>query len=142
MDGWNALDDDRCAYLQDSITQGFSRPLALAALRGKLGREGEVPPPVQAPRMRSRAVATPAAEIAAPVEPAVAPELEVVAAAPAAVPAPAAPAVLVAAAAPHRAGGSRARRTVARRYPSPRGAGGASVAPAARHRHPWRLLRP
>src|SRR5262249_39142738 len=66
VDGWNPLEDDRCAYLQDSITQAFSRPLALAALRGKLGREGEVLPP--APKVRSRAAAR-AAEIAVPVEP-------------------------------------------------------------------------
>jgi hypothetical protein len=44
VEGWNALDDDRCAFLQDAITQAFSRPLGLAALRGKLGREGELPP--------------------------------------------------------------------------------------------------
>ena len=43
VDGWNALDDDRCAFLQDAITQSFGRPLALAALRGKLGRERELP---------------------------------------------------------------------------------------------------
>ena len=65
VDGWSALDDDRCAYLQDSITQAFSRPLALAALRGKLGREGEVPPPAPVPRVRGRAVAAPVAEVAA-----------------------------------------------------------------------------
>lgn len=37
-EGWNHLDDERCAALQDAITQGFGRPLALAAVRGKLGR--------------------------------------------------------------------------------------------------------
>ena len=60
VDGWNVLDDDRCAYLQDSITQAFGRPLALAALRGKLGREGEALPPAPAPRVRraSRAAET------------------------------------------------------------------------------------
>ena len=42
VDGWDVLDDDRCAALQDAITQTFGRPLALAALRGKLGNEGEV----------------------------------------------------------------------------------------------------
>ena len=41
VDGWNVLDDNRCAFLQDAITESFSRPLALAALRGKLGFEGE-----------------------------------------------------------------------------------------------------
>jgi len=44
VDGWNVLDDDRCAFLQDVITQSFGRPLALAALRGKLGGEAELPP--------------------------------------------------------------------------------------------------
>jgi len=53
IDGWNTLDDDRCAYLQDAITQSFGRPIALAALRGKLGREDELPPPE--PRTRGRA---------------------------------------------------------------------------------------
>jgi hypothetical protein len=41
-EGWNRLDDERCAFLQDAITQNFGRALALAALRGKLGHEGEV----------------------------------------------------------------------------------------------------
>src|SRR5437588_302236 len=40
-EGWNRLDDERCALLQDSISQNFGRPLALATVRGKLGREGE-----------------------------------------------------------------------------------------------------
>jgi hypothetical protein len=43
-EGWNRLDDDRCASLQDVIAQSFGRPLGLAALRGKLGRQGEIPP--------------------------------------------------------------------------------------------------
>jgi hypothetical protein len=51
VDGWDVLDDDRCAALQDAITQTFGRPLALAALRGKLGNEGEViTPPAQTVR--------------------------------------------------------------------------------------------
>src|SRR5204862_144523 len=37
-EGWNRLDDERCALLQDSISQNFGRPLALATVRGKLGR--------------------------------------------------------------------------------------------------------
>lgn len=49
-EGWSALDDERCSSLQDSIAEGFGRPLALAALRGKLGRAGEAPPePVVTP---------------------------------------------------------------------------------------------
>jgi hypothetical protein len=47
-EGWNRLDDERCAFLQDAITQHFGRQLGLAALRGKLGHEGEIigaPPP-------------------------------------------------------------------------------------------------
>jgi hypothetical protein len=62
IEGWNVLDDDRCAELQDAISASFGRTLALAALRGKLGREGEVPPPP--PRTRAR---KPAAEPPAPV---------------------------------------------------------------------------
>jgi hypothetical protein len=65
VDGWNVMDDDRCAFLQDGVTQSFSRPLGLAALRGKLGREGEIPPPAPAPRPR-RAVAVPLHEPPAP----------------------------------------------------------------------------
>ena len=53
VDGWNTLDDDRCAFLQDAITEAFGRPLALAGLRGKLGREGELPSPE--PRARGSA---------------------------------------------------------------------------------------
>jgi len=41
-EGWNRLDDERCALLQDSISRNFGRPLALATVRGKLGREGEI----------------------------------------------------------------------------------------------------
>jgi hypothetical protein len=59
VEGWNTLDDDRCAFLQDAITEFFGRSLALAALRGRIGREGEAPPP--APRRRA-----PAAPVAAP----------------------------------------------------------------------------
>ncbi len=57
-EGWNRLDDERCALLQDSISQNFGRPLALATVRGKLGREGEIisaPPPAR----RQVAAATP-----------------------------------------------------------------------------------
>ena len=75
-DGWNQLDDEHCASLQDAIMQTFGRPLALAALRGKLGQPGEViaepepdpaelappPPPPPAP-----AAAAPTPPAAAPV---------------------------------------------------------------------------
>src|SRR5262245_18321135 len=83
-EGWNQLDDERCASLQDAITQSFGRPIALAALRGKLGQETEVsaepeptseeavepapaepaPPPPE-PRV-SRAAVKPAAAAAKP----------------------------------------------------------------------------
>ena len=59
VEGWNVLDDDRCAALQDAITESFSRPLSLAALRGKLGRAGEVPPAVPRPRVRAPAPPSP-----------------------------------------------------------------------------------
>ncbi len=55
VQGWNVLDDDRCASLEDTITRNFGRPLALATLRGKLGREGETRP--GAPRARRRGAA-------------------------------------------------------------------------------------
>jgi hypothetical protein len=54
VDGWDTLDDDRCAALQDTIAEAFGRPLALAALRGKLGREGEPAAPAPEPVPRSR----------------------------------------------------------------------------------------
>lgn len=50
VDGWNRLDDERCASLQDVVAQTFGRPLGLAALRGKLGHEGEATPAREAPR--------------------------------------------------------------------------------------------
>ncbi len=65
IEGWNVLDDDRCAVLQDTITESFGRTLALAALRGKLGREGEAPPPPPVSRARPRPP-TRAPELASP----------------------------------------------------------------------------
>lgn len=59
VDGWNVLDDEQCAALQDTIAEAFGRPLALAALRGRIGRAGETPPP--APRRRTAARSQPAA---------------------------------------------------------------------------------
>jgi hypothetical protein len=63
VDGWNRLDDERCASLQDVIALSFGRPLGLAALRGKLGNEGELPPTREVTR-----AAPPAAERAEPTE--------------------------------------------------------------------------
>jgi hypothetical protein len=66
VEGWNVLDDDRCAALQDAVTEAFSRSLGLAALRGRVGRQGEAPLQV---RRRVRAAAPAAPEPAeAPVE--------------------------------------------------------------------------
>src|SRR5262245_1983822 len=77
-DGWNQLDDDYCAALQESITQTFGRPLALAALRGKLGHQGEVlaepeaPDPVDlAPPPEPVVTALPEPVVTAPPEPVV-----------------------------------------------------------------------
>ena len=70
-DGWNQLEDEHCASLQDSITQTFGRPLALAALRGKLGHQGEVvdepapPPPLPPPVAVAAPTPAPAAPVAA-----------------------------------------------------------------------------
>ena len=49
-DGWDRLDDERCASLEDVIARSFGRPLGLAALRGKVRHASEVvtapePPP-------------------------------------------------------------------------------------------------
>jgi hypothetical protein len=52
VEGWNRLDDERCASLQDVIAQSFGRPLGLAALRGKLGYAGEAAAPAPPPRER------------------------------------------------------------------------------------------
>jgi hypothetical protein len=66
VDGWDVLDDDRCAALQDAISQTFGRPLALAAVRGKLGNAGEVmaarPEAVRAPATSAPETPDPAAE--------------------------------------------------------------------------------
>ena len=80
VDGWNRLDDERCASLQDVISQAFGRPLGLAALRGKLGNEGETPSPPDAAdppepaespsRLFSAAVAAEPVAAAAPAAPA------------------------------------------------------------------------
>ena len=66
-DGWNRLDDEDCAALQDAITQSFGRPLALAAVRGKLGRQDEI---VDEPRFET-APATQEVAIAPAPEPAI-----------------------------------------------------------------------
>src|SRR5438132_1562323 len=71
-EGWNRLDDERCALLQDSISQNFGRPLALATVRGKLGREGEI---ISAPEV-AEAPVVPTAR-AAPVGPPVAGDVSV-----------------------------------------------------------------
>jgi hypothetical protein len=79
VEGWNRLDDERCASLQDLVGRAFGRPLGLAALRGKLGHEGDTvaaaaPEPERATadtpaRLFSAAAATQAvAAEAAPVE--------------------------------------------------------------------------
>jgi hypothetical protein len=91
-EGWNQLDDERCASLQDAITQNFGRALGLAALRGKLGQAGDI-----AAEPEPTPVAPEAEEAAAP-----APEPP--AAAVPATPVPAAPAP--AAARPVRASGT------------------------------------
>jgi hypothetical protein len=86
-DGWNVLDDDRCALLQDAVTQSFGRALGLAALRGKLGREGDTP--AAAPRARGRASTAPLPAISYPRAVAPAPPPAPAAAAEAADPPPA-----------------------------------------------------
>lgn len=84
-DGWNRLDDERCAALQDEIAERFSRPLALAALRGKLGRQDDEvvaapePPPAPAPEPQEPSPAGPitaAVSTTEPVAAAVAPPPE------------------------------------------------------------------
>jgi len=68
VEGWNVLDDTRCAVLQDAVTESFGRPLALAALRGKIGREGWAPPPARIPaRAPARPVFEPPPAVDSPV---------------------------------------------------------------------------
>ena len=69
VEGWNVLDDERCAALQDAITEGFGRALALATLRGKIGREGDTAPAAPAVRVRTRPAARVPVEPAASAEP-------------------------------------------------------------------------
>jgi hypothetical protein len=72
VDGWDVLDDDRCVFLQDAITQSFGRPLALAALRGKLGNQGDVIAPAPEPVWQRVAPQPPAARVPEPPPPPVA----------------------------------------------------------------------
>jgi len=50
----DAVDDERYAQLEESVSRGFGRPLAVAAARGRLGFAGEIveppapPPPIVA----------------------------------------------------------------------------------------------
>lgn len=86
VEGWNTLDDDRCALLQDAIAQAFGRQLALAALRGKLSFRGVPKAPVipeAAPAAPPRARA-PVAPPLPPVTPPPLPALPVVDASPSA----------------------------------------------------------
>jgi hypothetical protein len=66
VEGWNVLDDDRCATLQDAVTAAFGRPLALAALRGKIGREGEAPSRQTRGRLAAGPVLEPPPAVALP----------------------------------------------------------------------------
>ncbi|MBI4628338.1 MAG: hypothetical protein HY729_06495, partial [Candidatus Rokubacteria bacterium] len=96
IEGREQLDDERFAALEDSVTQSFGRPLAVAATRGKLSIAGAVTPAAppaalrpspQPPSMLEEAVRSvlvpPAAPPAAPAPPPPAPA-PVVASAPAA----------------------------------------------------------
>ena len=69
VEGWNVLDDERCAALQDATTQAFGRALALATLRGKIGRDGDTAPATPAARPRTRPAARVPVEPAAPAAP-------------------------------------------------------------------------
>ena len=85
-EGWNVLDDDRCASLQDAITESFGRPLALAALRGKLGREDDMPAVHGRAPADADHVASPPRPEAVAATPAAAPDATATAATPAAMP--------------------------------------------------------
>jgi hypothetical protein len=45
VDNRDALDDDQYAQLEQSVSRGFGRPLAVAAGRGRLGFPGDFPEP-------------------------------------------------------------------------------------------------
>jgi hypothetical protein len=64
----DGLDDDRYAELEESVSRGFGRPLAVAAARGRLGFEGDIleTPPTAEPE--AAAVAVPAPESAETLE--------------------------------------------------------------------------
>jgi len=67
------LDDDRYAQLEESVSRGFGRALAVAAARGRIGFEGEFvepppapePEPAEAPPMETDAVMAAAEEATA-----------------------------------------------------------------------------
>jgi len=65
------LDDDRYAQLEESVSRGFGRALAVAAARGRIGFEGEFvePPPAPEPEPAGEALPLESEESALPEEP-------------------------------------------------------------------------
>ena len=88
VDGWDRLDDDRCASLQDVIAQTFGRALGLAALRGKLGRGGEAPREAPRPAPVAEPVESPARLFTAAATDPIVPAMPVVVPTPVAPPPP------------------------------------------------------
>lgn len=65
------LDDDRYAQLEESVSRGFGRALAVAAARGRIGFEGEFaePPPAPEPEPAGETLPLESEESALPEEP-------------------------------------------------------------------------
>ena len=76
IEGREALDDEKFAALEDTVTQAFGRALAVAATRGKLLVGGPAPAAPERPAQPAPKAAEPAVKPAAPTPPSAPPRPE------------------------------------------------------------------
>jgi len=76
IEGREALDDEKFAALEDTVTQAFGRALAVAATRGKLLVGGPAPAAPERPAQPAPKAAEPAVRPAAPTPPSAPPRPE------------------------------------------------------------------
>ena len=76
IEGREALDDEKFAALEDTVTQAFGRALAVAATRGKLLVGGPTPAAPERPAQPAPKAAEPAVKPAAPTPPSAPPRPE------------------------------------------------------------------
>src|SRR5213594_2387052 len=76
IEGREALDDEKFAALEDTVTQAFGRALAVAATRGKLLVDGPAPAAPERPAQPAPKAAEPAVKPAAPTPPSAPPRPE------------------------------------------------------------------